>query len=620
MKISNLSKFDSLCIFFLLFSISSIAFVVLIYNALILLIVFPILACALKKTQIPKDFKKGFEIFPLLVFLTLLSIRSDLFIVVSSLLVTSMSAKFAISSDSRDYFEIFVVGLMLSLLSSIGTISFGFGFISILFLVSSFLFLTQTHFKNSLPLGKSLPEWNDIITFIGLSILFSFLLFFILPRFTLGVIHGNPIGARATSNFSEEVSIDSNPITLDYTIVMRVEKEKQNAPLYISGLRYVTFLNGKWYKIEPKEKAYPDLFGIFLKRAVNKATIYLDPNNTNVVFQVDYPAGIFGNFNFLYMDDNKNLFFDAPFFRTVKYDSFFENSPPKEILSKDDLKRYLDIRGINPQIIELAKSITQNAHNQTEKINLIINYLRTNNEYSLNPTAKNIDDFILNHSSGYCEHFATAFVILGRASNIPVRLVSGFVTTEWNDALKYYIVRAKDAHTWAEVYLNNSWIRVDPTPPSQIEANKLSLFIDSIRMFWYKNFVTYSVDSQLQLFSSVQSTFTNFGKTTINLIEILRQKTYYVLIFGPLLLLITFLFLRTRRVEQIDTITRKIINLLGNDRTKTETILEFAKRKGKDKEFGKLLNLYYEYRFGKKYDLKDKINKEINEMKVKKGH
>ncbi|WP_041726088.1 transglutaminase family protein [Caldisericum exile] len=617
MKISNLFKFSSLCISFLFFSLSSIAFVMLIYNGLILLLIFPILACILKDTRVSKDFKKGFEIFPLLTFLFLLAVRADLFVVVSSLLLASISAKFVLSNDPKDYFEIFVVGLMLSLLSSIGTIAFGFGIVAIFFLISSFFFLIQTQFKNSIPLKKSAPDKKDIFIYIATSLLFSLILFFSLPRFTLGVIHGNPIGAKATSNFSEDVSIDSNPITLDYSIVMRIEKNKQNMPLYISGLRYTTFLNGKWYKSEQKEKVYPDLLGVFLERTMKKATIYLEPNNTNVIFMVDYARGIYGNFNLIYKDNIGNLFFETPFFKTVKYDSFFEDFPLKEKLSNEDLKRYLDVRGVNPQIIELANSISKNSSKQTDKLNAILNYLKTSNEYSLNPTARNIDDFMLNHASGYCEHFATAFVILARASNIPARLVSGFVTTEWNDTLKYYIVRAKDAHTWAEVYMNNAWVRIDPTPPSQTQVSKISLFADSIRMFWYKNFVTYNVESQVRLFSNIQETFTNFGKNTLNLVEVLRSNIYSVLIIGLLILVSSLI--KKRKRNQIDIITKKIINLIGNDKSENETILEFAKRKRKDKELQILLNLYYEYRFGKKYWLKDAISKMIKDFQSQKS-
>lgn len=616
MKILNLSKLNGLNLFFIIFSLTSIGFVALINPMLLSLMILPILATILKQTKVGKSFKKGFEVFPLFVFLSLLALRTDLFVLISALLISSMSAKFIVSKEASDYFEIFVVGLMLSLLSSIGTISFLFGVNAILFLVSSFFFLVETQFKEKTVLDKTLPPGKDISIFITLSVLLTLFLFYSLPRFTLGVVHGNPITGRATTNISTEVSIDSNPVNLDYTIVMRVEKEYGNSPLYISGLRYSTFLNGKWYKSEQKDKIYPDILGNFLENRGKRATIYLEPNNTDVIFKVDYSTGLFGNFKYIYRDNLDNLYFDSPFFKTIKYDTLFEESPPKTPLERSDLLRYLDLRGVNPEIINLSKEITKEKTTQNDKITAIISYLRNNNEYSLNPTSNDIGDFILNHKSGYCEHFATAFILLARASNIPSRLVSGFVSTEWNKNLKYYIVRAKDAHAWAEVYINNTWIRVDPTPPQQANTSKLSLFVDSIRMFWYRNFVTYSSESQTQLFEKFSKGFTNFGSTTFNLFKTLQKNNIYVLLIS-LVLIGVFIFKNTEHKSE-DYLARKIVSLIGNDKNENETILEFARRKGKEVKLNKIITLYYEYRYAKKHELRNEIYRMIKELSSQK--
>src|SRR5450756_3209333 len=64
-------------------------------------------------------------------------------------------------------------------------------------------------------------------------------------------------------------------------------------------------------------------------------------------------------------------------------------------------------------------------------------YLLANYEYSLNPTATSIEDFVVNRHSGYCERFATSMVLLLRAQGVRALLVSGFVATEWNNCLLY---------------------------------------------------------------------------------------------------------------------------------------------------------------------------------------
>ncbi len=85
------------------------------------------------------------------------------------------------------------------------------------------------------------------------------------------------------------------------------------------------------------------------------------------------------------------------------------------------------------------------------------------------------DQFLFDKKRGFCEHFASSFVILMRAAGIPARVVTGYQGIEKNQTGDYYLVRQSNAHAWAEVWLDKSgWIRVDPTsviPPERIEAD-----------------------------------------------------------------------------------------------------------------------------------------------------
>ncbi|MGB8077019.1 MAG: DUF3488 and transglutaminase-like domain-containing protein, partial [Gallionella sp.] len=87
--------------------------------------------------------------------------------------------------------------------------------------------------------------------------------------------------------------------------------------------------------------------------------------------------------------------------------------------------------------------------------------------YTLEPPlygTDGIDDFLFGARQGFCEHYASAFVFLMRAANIPARVVTGYLGGEFNDVGNYYIVRQSDAHAWAEVWLaGRGWVRVDPT-------------------------------------------------------------------------------------------------------------------------------------------------------------
>ena len=87
--------------------------------------------------------------------------------------------------------------------------------------------------------------------------------------------------------------------------------------------------------------------------------------------------------------------------------------------------------------------------------------------YTLEPPllgVNSVDDLLFASKQGFCEHYASAFVFLMRAANIPARVVTGYLGGEYNDIGNYYIVRQSDAHAWAEVWLaGQGWVRVDPT-------------------------------------------------------------------------------------------------------------------------------------------------------------
>lgn len=142
---------------------------------------------------------------------------------------------------------------------------------------------------------------------------------------------------------------------------------------------------------------------------------------------------------------------------------------------------------VTPQITELAREIAkdylppagQPVPNDSIKlvVNVFENYLRTNYRYSL--TFRQVDpkldfttDFLLNRKStgGHCEYFASAMVMLCRAVGINARMVTGYHGGELNVVSNDFTVRQRDAHSWAEIYVEGEgWIRSDPTP-SQVNA------------------------------------------------------------------------------------------------------------------------------------------------------
>ena len=79
--------------------------------------------------------------------------------------------------------------------------------------------------------------------------------------------------------------------------------------------------------------------------------------------------------------------------------------------------------------------------------------------------------FLENSKAGHCELFAAASVLLLRQAGIPARYVTGFLCYERHPSGIYYVSRLSNAHAWLEAYNETlqKWIRLDMTPPSEIQ-------------------------------------------------------------------------------------------------------------------------------------------------------
>jgi len=129
----------------------------------------------------------------------------------------------------------------------------------------------------------------------------------------------------------------------------------------------------------------------------------------------------------------------------------------------------------NPQTIKLARSWSDLTPEQTIR-NVLQHFNQQPFVYTLSPPPlyeHAIDDFLFKTQKGFCEHYASSFVYLMRATGIPARIVTGYQGGELNPNGNYLIVRQSDAHAWAEVWLEDrGWVRVDPTAavsPERIE-------------------------------------------------------------------------------------------------------------------------------------------------------
>ena len=116
----------------------------------------------------------------------------------------------------------------------------------------------------------------------------------------------------------------------------------------------------------------------------------------------------------------------------------------------------------------LAKSITEGCATTEDAVRAIGDYVRASALYDLDTPRMDSAKrdfarwFLEESDTGYCVHFATAATVLLRALQIPARYVEGYIVHA--EADQTVTVSARQAHAWAECYLNGRWQVVEATP------------------------------------------------------------------------------------------------------------------------------------------------------------
>lgn len=119
-------------------------------------------------------------------------------------------------------------------------------------------------------------------------------------------------------------------------------------------------------------------------------------------------------------------------------------------------------------IRSLAEEVTANTAAPDARAQAIQAYLRSSRfTYSTDEQPgtgyEALTRFLFDDRTGYCEQFASAFAILGRAVGLPTRVVVGFTPGELADGT--YTVTGEQMHAWPEVFYQGlGWVSYEPTP------------------------------------------------------------------------------------------------------------------------------------------------------------
>jgi len=359
----------------------------------------------------------------------------------------------------------------------------------------------------------------------------TLLIFLVMPRIGAGFFEKNRRDLIRLSGFSEKVDLGVvGSVKLDNTVVMRVEFPDRKGALservHFRGVSYDAYDGRSWANTlrsrQLLNRTSDGEFTVPVARRAESAPgfrqdILIEALDTSVLFGIPFVESMRGTFPVVQVDGMGDVSLPyAPASRT----QYTVYSTPAYLSNSDRVrttagypeavrKRFLQLPAFGARVTELARQIVEREASLYDRVTAVERHLKQNYRYSLDVgttlTTNPVEEFLFVRKTGYCDHYATAMVMLLRTQGIPARLATGFAQGEWNEVGGYYTVRQRDAHAWVEVYFPDAgWVTFDPTPNIPIVlphpmVMRMGKIVDSIRLKWDRFVIRYSFRDQVAM-------------------------------------------------------------------------------------------------------------------------
>ena len=358
-------------------------------------------------------------------------------------------------------------------------------------------------------------------------------MFFIIPRVGQATLPFRAELGKRISGFTDRVELGAyGEIETDHTVVMRVHfpesvKDPEKLPnLRWRGLAFDRF-DGRVWEAGPRRRGLlrRDPSGVFrVEEArgtgpVVRQEIFLDPIGADAVFAAPHALRLEMRLGAVGLDDMGSISAPASSGRLqYSVESELELTPPRglrdatwpPVKQPPGAARYLQLPALPDRIPALARAVTAGSRSPYEAALKLNHYLSTQFTYTLilkrESTLDPLEEFLFVRRSGNCEYFAAAMAVMLRSVGIPARVVGGFQRGDWNPYGAYFMVRMKDAHSWVEAFLDGpGWVTFDPSPRAASEETRsvMALYLDSLRMRWYRYVVNWSLRDQVAVAASM---------------------------------------------------------------------------------------------------------------------
>ncbi|MBS0506619.1 MAG: DUF3488 domain-containing transglutaminase family protein [Proteobacteria bacterium] len=313
------------------------------------------------------------------------------------------------------------------------------------------------------------------------------LLFVLFPRMApLWGMPGDKPGAR--TGLSGQMSIGSMAsLVQDGSVALRVRFDTpghQPPPaqdLYFRGPVLTAFNGREWFALSQPEAraitaAQPSAANLRVQGPPVRYELTLEPQRQPWLLALDaalerpeLPPG-----SLALMSPELQWLTSRPITGVLRYRAAshlqFSHGPQQRTPA---MRGYVQLpEGMNPRTLALARQMMADpalaAGGSQALVDAALARLRSGGyTYTLEPGLygeHTADEFWFTRKQGFCEHIASAFVVLMRALDIPARIVTGYQGGQLNPLDGYWTVHQSDAHAWAEVWLpGRGWVRVDPT-------------------------------------------------------------------------------------------------------------------------------------------------------------
>lgn len=395
-------------------------------------------------------------------------------------------------------------------------------------------------------------------------VILSSLLFFVIPRYRTGYFTALGADRQNITGFSESVNLgDMRKILQSNSVVMRIvpaSEPRRFLGVKWRGVALTSFDGTHWFNdntaqtiLRPVSTA-PGFMSHFVvpnppawRNRVRQPLQYrvlLSALTTDVIFAAYFPSELSGRLRFITYDETESLRNPQHGYAPFGYDMVSDATPPSPAelraastgLPQDIRLIYLRLPdSIDPRIADLAKKASAGAGTNYDRATAIQSYLRNNYGYSLNPPSIEPKDpvgsFLFNSKAGYCEYFAAAMALMVRTLGIPSRVVNGFQTGSFNQLGGDFVVRARDAHSWVEIYFPQyGWVPFDPTPsdPNAVAGGgwgALDDYIDALNLFWGEWIIDYDFGHQVELARSAEQQSRQFQQAFQHRVQNLQRQS-----------------------------------------------------------------------------------------------